>query len=154
MMNYNEVKELAEKYAEYCISVRNNQMLPMDFDEFYEKYQLGKNQMIDPLIDEVINFLNTTCKTYGKRGFKVWGKKIRSVIRQKFKEGFDTNDFYDVIRVKSVWLGDKNMHKYFRPITLFGNKFEDYLNETTQPLDKTTDDKFTNAYNEALNDNF
>jgi len=154
-MNYNEVKTIATKYAEYCVSIREKlNQTPMDFDDFYERVQSYSTTKLEPKIDEVINFLNATAQTYGKRGFQMKGKKIRSLIKQKFNEGFDTHDFCDVIRVKSAWLGDKDMHKYFRPSTLFGNKFEDYLNETTQPLEPTTDDKFTNAYNEALNDNF
>lgn len=154
-MNYKQVKDLAIKYAEYCVSLsEKNIENPFDFDEFYEKLQSYSNTKYDSRIDEVIEYLNTTCKSYGKRGFKKWGKKIRSLIRQKFKDGYDTQDFFDVINVKSSWIGDKTMHKYFRPTTLFGNKFEDYLNETTQPLETTTDDKFANAYTEGINDNF
>ena len=153
-MNYKEVKELAEKYADYCVAVRYNQMLPMDFDEFYEKNQLGKNQMIEPIIDQIIIFLNETSQSFGKRGFQSKGKKIRSLIRTKLKEGFTEQDFYRVIEIKSKWLIDEKMHKYFRPTTLFGNKFEDYLNESTQPLKQSTDDKLANAYSEGINDNF
>ena len=153
-MNYKEVKELAEKYADYCVAVRYNQMLPMDFDQFYEKHQLGKNQMIEPIIDRIIIFLNETSQSFGKRGFQSKGKKIRSLIRTKLNEGFTEQDFYRVIEIKSKWLIDEKMHKYFRPTTLFGNKFEDYLNESTQPLKQSTDDKLANAYSEGINDNF
>ena len=79
---------------------------------------------------------------------------MRSLIRQKLKDGFDVTDINDVIRVKSVWLKDKNMHKYFRPITLFGNKFEDYLNETTEPLDSEKNDEFTDAIRRAATDTY
>lgn len=154
-MKYSEVKHLAIKFAEFCLSMKDKGIEnPFDFDDFYEKQQSYSQIKLEPKIDEVIENLNLTCQTYGKRGFQLKGKKIRSLISQKFKEGFDVIDFLDVIRVKSTWLGDNNMHKYFRPVTLFGNKFEDYLNETTQPLEPTTDDKFTNAYNEGLSDNF
>ena len=155
MMNYKEVKELAEKYAEYCIiHYRTNQTLPMDFDKFYENHHLGKNQMIDPIIDQIIIFLNEISQSFGKRGFQSKGKKIRSLIRTKLKEGFTEQDFYRVIEIKSKWLTDEKMHKYFRPTTLFGNKFEDYLNESTQPLKQSTDDKLANAYSEGINGNF
>ena len=46
------------------------------------------------------------------------------------------------------------MHKYFRPITLFGNKFEDYLNETTEPLDSKQNDEFTDAIRRAASDTY
>ena len=40
------------------------------------------------------------------------------------------DDFKKVIDVKSLeWNKDPKMCKYLRPETLFGNKFEGYLNE-------------------------
>ena len=46
------------------------------------------------------------------------------------------------------------MHKYFRPMTIFGNKFEDYLNESTKPLTETKDEQFSQAINRAANDTY
>jgi len=154
-MNYKEVKELATKYADYCVSVREklNQQ-PLDFDDFYEKYETYNKMKLEPTIDQIIIFLNETSQSFGKRGFQSKGKKIRSLIRTKLNEGFTEQDFYRVIEIKSKWLTDEKMHKYFRPTTLFGNKFEDYLNESTQPLKQSTDDKLANAYSEGINDNF
>ncbi|MDN6206002.1 MAG: conserved phage C-terminal domain-containing protein, partial [Staphylococcus simulans] len=38
--------------------------------------------------------------------------------------------FIKVIDTKvQQWSGDATMDKYLRPATLFGNKFDDYLNE-------------------------
>ena len=153
-MNYKEVKELAEKYADYCVAVRSNQMLPMSFDDFYEKHKDIIKQAYEPVIDQIIVVLNETSQSFGKRGFLSKGKKMRSLIRTKLREGFTEQDFYRVIETKSKWLVDEKMHKYFRPITLFGNKFEDYLNEFTQPLKESTDDKLANAYSEGINDSF
>tara|TARA_Y100000385_G_C12727994_1_gene481452 strand:- start:62 stop:532 length:471 start_codon:yes stop_codon:yes gene_type:complete len=154
-INQNELKAIATKYATYCISVRDKlNELPLEFDDWFQKYKEYDNQRLEPEIDAVISYLNLTCKNHGKRGFKVWGKKMRSLIRQKLKDGFDVTDINDVIRVKSVWLKDKNMHKYFRPITLFGNKFEDYLNETTEPLDSEKNDEFTDAIRRAATDTY
>ena len=45
-------------------------------------------------------------------------------------EGFKEEDFYTVIDKKSAeWLSDSKMSKYLRPETLFGTKFEAYLNQ-------------------------
>ena len=154
-MNYNETKDIAIKYNAYYI--KNKYQLnkkPLSYDDWYEKYISTNNTDIETKINEVIYFLNSQCQTYSKRGFQVKGKKIRSLIRTKFKEGFDTHDFYDVIRVKAKWLGDKNMHKYYRPMTLFGNKFEDYLNETTEPLTNNTDEQFSQAIDRASKDTY
>ena len=156
MYSRKELIEWASIYATYCYSVRANQMLPMDFEDFFEKKQVTENKKYEALIDEVIEHLNTTCKTYGKRGFQKKAKKTRSLIRTKLKEGFHEYDFFDVIKVKSAWLGDKAMHKYFRPTTLFGNKFEDYLNETTEPYieENDTEDKYAEAIRRAATDNY
>ena len=153
--SYKEVNELATNYAKYYISVREKlQQQPLGFDDFFDKLQVNGSINFEPQIDLVINRLNETLEMFGKRGYKYWGKTTRSPIRQKFNEGYTLSEMLDVIEAKKEWLGDTKMHKFFRPKTLFGNKFESYLNETTKPLEATSDDKFTNAYNEALNDNF
>jgi hypothetical protein len=44
-------------------------------------------------------------------------------------EGFTIDDFKTVIDKKCAeWLGDSKMEPYLRPETLFGTKFESYLN--------------------------
>lgn len=155
MYSRKELIEWATIYSNYCASVRANQMLPMDFEEFLEKKEVMENNRYESKIDEVIEFLNSTAQTYGKRGFQLKGKKIRSLIRTKLKEGFDVSDFVDVISVKSSWLADKAMHKYFRPTTLFGNKFEDYLNERTEPLQQNnTENEYAEAIRRAATDNY
>lgn len=59
--------------------------------------------------------------------------KTRSLIRARFKDGFEESDFLKVIdnKVRS-WANDPKMSQYLRPETLFGTKFEGYLNETHQ----------------------
>ena len=56
--------------------------------------------------------------------------KTRSFIRARLREGFTVDDFKTVIDKKArAWLGNRDMQKYLRPETLFGTKFESYLNE-------------------------
>lgn len=76
---------------------------------------------------EVINYLNQ--KT-GKN-FKSTSKATQRHIKARFADGFTLNDFKQVIDTKSAqWLKDKKMSAYLRPDTLFGTKFEGYLNES------------------------
>ena len=50
-------------------------------------------------------------------------------IRARLNEGFTRDDFILVIEKKCIeWLGT-DMAKYLRPETLFGSKFESYLNQ-------------------------
>ena len=74
---------------------------------------------------EIIKYLNhTTGKNY-----KVT-QKWKDLIKARWNEGQRLDDFKKVIDVKSSqWLNSKDMNKYLRPQTLFGNKFDEYLNE-------------------------
>ena len=157
-MMYSEaqVKQIAKDYKDYFASVIDTQPYeqPLDINEWFESYSPRLIDNVEKNIDLIIHYLNTTCQLYSKRGFMLKGKKIRSLIRTKLKEGFTVDNFFDVIETKIYWLEDKSMHKYYRPITLFGNKFEDYLNETTKPLDKNSDEQFTEAVNKAATDTY
>lgn len=77
--------------------------------------------------DEIIFYLN---KKTGKH-YKVKTPKTVRLIRARLKEGFMVEDFKAVIEKKcDDWLGNEKMERYLRPETLFGTKFEGYLNET------------------------
>lgn len=76
---------------------------------------------------EIVDYLNE--KT--GRAFKSTTSKTRTSIQARYNEGFELDDFKKVIDNKvSDWLGNNDMAKFLRPETLFGNKFEGYLNET------------------------
>lgn len=56
-------------------------------------------------------------------------ERTRRLIDARFREGFGEEDFRAVIDNRcSAWLGDEDMAQYLRPETLFGTKFEGYLN--------------------------
>ena len=81
---------------------------------------------------EIIDYLNQ--KT-GKH-YRANIKKTKECINARWKEGFRLDDFRQVIDNKcSQWLNNKDMKKYLRPQTLFGTKFESYLNEDEQSQD-------------------
>lgn len=74
---------------------------------------------------DVIDYLN---ERTGKK-YKSTTKKNQTVIRARTDEGFNLDDFKKVIDNKvSEWKGT-DMEKYLRPETLFGTKFEGYLNQ-------------------------
>ncbi|HCQ5582057.1 TPA: conserved phage C-terminal domain-containing protein [Clostridioides difficile] len=99
----------------------------------------------------VIDYLNKTVD----KSFKSTTKKTISLIDARLKEGFTEEEFYKVIDNKVLnWLYDDKMNAYLRPETLFGNKFESYLNETPKKAlkgnesvkgkTKTNNNKFAN----------
>lgn len=58
-------------------------------------------------------------------------KDTRKHIKARMDEGFTLDDFYKVIdNTVKRWKGDPKMCDYLRPSTLFGTKFESYLNMT------------------------
>lgn len=79
------------------------------------------------IVVEVVEFLN---QQTGAR-YRANTPKTRRLIETRIKEGFGLDDFKIVIAKKSKqWLHDPKMSKYLRPETLFGTKFEGYLNES------------------------
>jgi uncharacterized phage protein (TIGR02220 family) len=96
----------------------------------------------DELIEKIINFLN---ECTGK-SFKTNSKVAISNINARLKEGYVLDDFIKVISVKATkWINTK-FEDYLTPNTLFGNKFESYLNENIN-VEKT---KQENAYEQVI----
>ena len=74
---------------------------------------------------EVIDYLNEKAGTK----YKHTTSKTKTLIKARYEEGFELDDFKNVIDKKvNTWL-NTDMSKYLRPETLFGTKFEGYLNE-------------------------
>lgn len=80
---------------------------------------------------EIVNYLNERTGS----SYRHTTKKTKDLIKARFNEGFTLDDFKIVIDKKTVeWLNDKNMNKYLRPETLFGTKFESYLNQQVRAM--------------------
>lgn len=155
MINLKELGNIARDYANYFFAVKTTlKQEPMSFEEWYQSYLKPKEIEKEQIIDKIINELNDTLNLFGKKGYKIWGKTTRNPIRQRLKEGFNELDFTKVIKTKSEWLADSSMHKYYRPKTLFGNKFESYLNEDVKPIEITKQNEYTDAIRIAASDNY
>lgn len=73
----------------------------------------------------IVEYLNQKAGT----NYKASTKKTQTTIHARVTEGFTLDDFKTVIDKKCAeWLGDEKMERYLRPETLFGTKFEGYLN--------------------------
>ena len=82
-------------------------------------------------VAEVIKFLNLSVR----KNYKLNTPKTKALIASRVKEGFTLDNFKTVIAKKSLeWAGDAKMEKYLRPETLFGTKFESYLNQNAEPV--------------------
>lgn len=90
----------------------------------------NKNNVVNDnfICDEkvIIDYLNDAT---GKH-FRHNTDKTKKLIKARIREGFTVDDFKRVIDTKTKqWSKDKKMKIYLRPETLFGSKFEAYLNE-------------------------
>lgn len=100
----------------------------IDIEKELEKEQEQKKIDYTPIIHEVVDYLNQKAGTR----YRYTSKSTVPHIKARVNEGFTIDDFKTVIDNKvASWLGNKDMEKYLRPETLFGTKFEGYLNERT-----------------------
>lgn len=86
---------------------------------------LFNNTINNTYYKEIIEYLNNKLKS----NYKYTTTKTQSLIKARINEGFEIEDFKKVIDNKyEDWFGT-DMEKFLRPETLFGNKFESYLNQ-------------------------
>jgi len=87
------------------------------------RLELGEVRL--ELYNAIISDLNQKAKS----SYRPTTGKTKSLIDARLNEGFELNDFIHVNTVKCAeWLGNEN-EKYLRPETLYGTKFEGYLNQ-------------------------
>ena len=89
--------------------------------------------------DAVITILEDLNKrTKSKKGFSPLAQSNQNLIKARMSEGFTVENFITVNEKKvKQWLHDQEMSKYLRPATLYGNKFDGYLNEVVCDLPAT-----------------
>lgn len=98
-----------------------------------EKVQTNKidindtdNNNIKSICQEVITYLNKVTK----KNFNKNTAGHHKYIKARLKEGYELKDFKHVINVMSAtWMGT-DYERYLQPQTLFGNKFDSYLNRS------------------------
>ena len=98
-----------------------------------EKVQTNKidindtdNNNIKSFCQEVITYLNQVTK----KNFNKDTASHHKYIKARLKEGYELKDFKHVINVMAAtWMGT-DYERYLQPQTLFGNKFDSYLNRS------------------------
>ena len=96
--------------------------------------------------DEMITILEDLSKRVkSKKGFSPSAKVNQNLIKARMSEGFTVENFITVNEKKvKQWLHDPAMSKYLRPETLYGKKFDGYLNEVVCDLPATNSDSLNN----------
>ena len=69
--------------------------------------------------------------------------KTKRLLLARFKEGYTLEDFKQVIDIKTAeWKDSPEFFKYLRPETLFGSKFDSYLNQKPKTIKGKSEDNF------------
>lgn len=86
----------------------------------------NSNSMLTDDVREIVSYLNEKTGQH-------YNDKTQATVRlihARLGEGFSVDDFRTVINTKaSEWMYNPEMKKFLRPQTLFGTKFESYLNQ-------------------------
>lgn len=125
VINWSLYQDGEEKLEQHMNSQGTSSENLMDTNNNVEN---GKNlkeiKYLFPFI-EIIGYLNEKAGT----NFKATTKSTQRDITARFNEGFKLEDFQKVINKKVMEWKDSEYAKYLRPETLFGKKFEGYLNQ-------------------------
>lgn len=122
----------ARKKESYICNTECNNKCNTDIEIEKESEKRNKNKEIETYIEkddlqckEIIEHLNnvTGCD------YKTDSKNIIMLINQHIKEGYKKEDFINVIDKKYKEWKDTEREKYVRAETLFGDKFETYVNQ-------------------------
>lgn len=134
------VKSIIAEYEEkngillYCNDKENEKEKENDNDNENENdnevsYPDSHNESLNDTFKAIIEYLNSCAGT----SYKHSSKKTQSCIHARLADGFTLEDFKIVIDKKCAeWIGTE-YEKYLRPETLFGTKFEGYLNARIIP---------------------
>lgn len=114
-------------------NVKDNNINNINNTNINNIYSPAKAEQIP--YEEIIDYLNLKIDAH----YKSTTQKTRDSIKARFNEGFTLDDFKKVIdKMTMEWKDNNKMKVYLRPETLFGTKFESYLNRPAKPL--TTND--------------
>ena len=118
---YDNINDTVKKIIdEYEIDNDNDNDNDVSYhDSYHDSSAIRQNIYI-----EIVDYLNEKAKTSYRANTKATQKHINA----RLKEGYTVEDFKTVIDKQCAkWIGTE-MEQYLRPETLFGTKFESYLN--------------------------
>jgi phage conserved hypothetical protein, C-terminal domain len=101
-------------------------VIPKQNNSLKKDTNVSKKDSHAPLIQSVVDYLNLKTES----NYQSKTKKTRDLIIARINEGYSLDDFKKVVDIKTQeWKNDTKFAQYLRPETLFGNKFESYLNQ-------------------------
>ena len=130
------------KFCEYKVTDLSDGGISLVVNNFHmggEK--ISPNNISNIYIKDIVEYLNLKANT----SYKHTTRNTIEKINARLNEGYTVDDFKNVIDKKcDEWLGT-DMEKFLRPETLFGTKFENYLNQKSS---KQEQKKVNTAYDQ------
>lgn len=123
----NNIKSYITPYSP-PLSGENKTETETETEKNREKPKTETKTQITEIADRVVDYLNLKAGTSYRHGIA----KTISLVSARLKDGFTENDFTLVINKKCEEWKKTDYAKYLRPETLFGTKFESYLNQIPQ----------------------
>ena len=119
--------------------------LDIDKEKKENKKTMSSKLDYSALYQSIINYLNQKAGT----SYRHTSKNTQALMKARLSEGFEEKDFYKVIDNKiASWL-NTDFEKYLRPSTLFGSKFEGYLNERVKRYESNST-SVTKKYSDGI----
>lgn len=99
-------------------------------DKSIEKENKSKsNKTYSPSLPSVAEDIVSHLNSVTGSSYRSTTSKTRKLIAARLAEGFTADDFKTVVNKKAKEWQNTDMAQYLRPETLFGTKFEGYLNQ-------------------------
>ena len=132
-LRFDYISSNGSEYTTRKLYITDRSILDFDEETDVPTDNYKKTKEVNSDIEHIIKYLNDVC---GSR-FKSTTSNTVRCIKARLKEGFSLQDFEKVVRWKYFQWGEKPFRfsngqlssDYLRPSTIFGPKFEEYLNE-------------------------
>lgn len=130
----NQMGNQLKTHQDVYVYVNDNVINDLEKEGYGEKKPLiaSEGSSLLETTKEIISYLNEVTKSK----FKYSSKATQSKINARLNEGYILDDFIAVIDKKWVEWKNTDFEKYMCPETLFGTKFEKYLNQKTKSKSK------------------
>jgi uncharacterized phage protein (TIGR02220 family) len=124
---HKKIRDMLDRVSHRVLEKRNTLQVKEEVKVKEEVISFRKHENL--FLQEIIKDLNEVLGTNYKKNTK----QTIELIQARINEGFTLEDFKVVHRkMFQSWGKDEKMAKFLRPITLYGNKFESYLNQKEQ----------------------
>ena len=128
-------------------NIKEKKQLALQCNDDVTESNNNKEETNKDIYKDIIDYFN---KKVGTK-YKASSQATQKHINARLKEGFNLNDFKSVIDKRYAEWNNTDMQQYLRPETLFGTKFESYLNTPLSERAKKVEEKQKEETYEVLN---